>query len=168
MQVLKIKYDTVTGANVVSVEVPSTTVHKTSRNNQRTQKLPRAPYIKVTGVHTKKQHSQKSQINTNRTTNQIATTAQTDVVGSQTYQSAQEIKNRSRIRRDKERAIQQERNRRRQSKAVLPKINAEQKLPIVLELLSTSNFAKTCASCYDNQQKQRFYECARALYPNGK
>lgn len=166
MQVLKIKYDVVTGANVVSVEVPSTT---TSRNNQRTQKLPRAPYIKVTGVHTKKQHSQKSQINTNRTTNQIATTAQTDVVGSQTYQSTQEKQNQIRIRRDKERAIQQERNRRRQFKAVLPKINAEQKLPIVvLELSSTSNFAKACASCYDDQQKQRFYECARALYPNGK
>lgn len=167
MQVLKINYNIVTGANVELVEVPST-VHKTSQNNQQTQKLPRAPHIKVKGVHTKKQHSQKSQINTNSTTNQIATTAQTDVVGSQTYQSAQEIKNQIRIRQNKKRAIQQERNSRRQLKAVLPKINAEQKLPIVLELSSTSNFAETCASCYDNQQKQRFYECARALYPNGK
>lgn len=167
MKVLKIKYDIITGANVELAEVTST-VQKISRNDQQTQKLPQAPYIKVKGVHNKKQRKQKSQTNTNPITNQIAITAQTDVAGNQAYQCTQEKIAQIRTRQNKKRAIKQERDNQRQLKSALPEINVEQKLPIVLELSSTSNFAKTCASCYDDQQKQRFYECARALYYNGK
>lgn len=160
MKVLRINYNIVTGADAVLVEMPYSRALSTSRSNKTTQKLPQAPYIKVKGAP-KKPQQQKAPINANHATNQITTTAQTDVAESRAHQCNQIKKAQGNINRAQLHQLKQN--------AYSTEIPVNQKPTIVLTVLPKyERVRRACAAAYDELQRQRFDECVRALYYNGK